>query len=93
MTKENMQRAFRSSFRISKLMSLARDEAEAPLTYYVIDKISNKLSMPVPPVFSILEVLRENGFHAVPTHFNSRGIRTNALASVMQNLLKTALSA
>jgi tRNA (guanine26-N2/guanine27-N2)-dimethyltransferase len=89
MTKENMQRAFRSSFRISKLMSLARDEAEAPLTYYIIDKVSSKLSLHVPSVATMLKLLLEKGFQAVPTHFNSRGIRTNAPALTMQNFVKS----
>jgi tRNA (guanine26-N2/guanine27-N2)-dimethyltransferase len=93
MQKENTRRALRNSSRISKLLSLARDEAEAPLTYYVIDKISNKLSLPVPSVVAMLKTLQDNGFQAVPTHFNSRGLRTNAPALTMQKLLKYLASA
>jgi len=93
MANENKHRAFKNSVRIAKLLSLATDEAEAPLTYYVLDKISNKLGMPVPSVAVILRMLLENGFHAVQTHFNSRGIRTNAPALTMQNLVKKAISA
>jgi tRNA (guanine26-N2/guanine27-N2)-dimethyltransferase len=87
MTKENTRRAFRNSARISKLLFLARDEAEAPLTYYVVDKISSKLSSPVPSVDAMQRILRQNGFQAYPTHFNSRGVRTNASAMTMQKLL------
>ena len=90
MAKENTQIALRQSARISKLLELARDEAEAPLTYYVIDKISNKLSLPVPSVVAMLKTIRDNGFQAVPTHFNTRGIRTNALALIMQDLVKSS---
>jgi tRNA (guanine26-N2/guanine27-N2)-dimethyltransferase len=92
MAQENKRTAFRNSVRISKLMSLAKDEAEAPVTYYVIDKISNKLSSPVPSVNAMLKILRDNGFGAVPTHFNSRGVRTNAPALAVQNLLKVVVS-
>jgi tRNA (guanine26-N2/guanine27-N2)-dimethyltransferase len=92
MAQENKRTAFRNSVRISKLMSLAKDEAEAPVTYYVIDKISNKLSSPVPSVNAMLKILRDNGFGAVPTHFNSRGVRTNAPALAVQNLLKAVVS-
>ena len=92
MAQENMGTAFRNSGKISKLLSLAKDEAEAPATYYVIDKISNKLSSPVPSVAAMLRILRDNGFEAVPTHFNSRGVRTNAPAFAVQNLLKAAVS-
>ena len=93
MAKENTQIALRQSVRITKLLSLARDEAEAPITYYVIDKISNKLSLPVPSVVAMLKTLHDNGFQAVPTHFNSRGLRTNAPALAMQKLLKYVTSA
>ena len=93
MQKENTQRPFKNNVRITKLLSLARDEAEAPLTYYVIDTISNKLSLPVPPVVVMLKTLRDNGFQAVPTHFNSRGLRTNAPALAIQEMLKNVTSA
>jgi tRNA (guanine26-N2/guanine27-N2)-dimethyltransferase len=88
MAQENMHVAFRNSVKIAKLMALAREEAEAPATYYVIDKISNKLSLPVPSVAAMLRILHDEGFQAFPTHFNSRGIRTDASALVLQNLLQ-----
>ena len=89
MEKENRHRALRNSARISKLLGLAREEADAPLTYYVVDKISGKLSLPVPPVDAMLKALRASGFQAVPTHFNSRGVKTNAPAFTMQNLVRS----
>jgi tRNA (guanine26-N2/guanine27-N2)-dimethyltransferase len=92
MAQENRRTALRNSAKIAKLVDLAKDETEAPATYYVIDKISNKLSSCVPSVVAMLKILRDNGFVAVPTHFNSRGIRTTAPALVMQNLLKRAVS-
>lgn len=88
MTKENMHRTLRNSGKIAKLLSLAKEEAEAPATYYVLDKISDKLALPVPAVNAMLQVLRENGFQAFSTHFNSRGIRTNASAFAMQRLVR-----
>jgi tRNA (guanine26-N2/guanine27-N2)-dimethyltransferase len=88
MAQENKRTAFRNNRKIGKLLSLAKDEAEAPVTYYVIDKISNKLSSPVPSVDAMMKILRANGFEAVQTHFNSRGVRTEAPALVMQELLQ-----
>jgi tRNA (guanine26-N2/guanine27-N2)-dimethyltransferase len=88
LTQENRRTAFRNSAKIAKLLSLATNEAEAPATYYVIDKISNKLSSPVPSVAAMLKILHDNGFKAVPTHFNSRGVRTDAPALAMQKLLQ-----
>jgi tRNA (guanine26-N2/guanine27-N2)-dimethyltransferase len=92
MTQETKRTAFRNSGKIAKLLDLAKDEAEAPTTYYVIDKISNKLSSPVPSVAAMLRILRDNGFQAVPTHFNSRGVRTDAPALTVQELLRKAVS-
>ncbi|MCX8153379.1 MAG: tRNA (guanine(10)-N(2))-dimethyltransferase [Candidatus Bathyarchaeota archaeon] len=88
MAKENMQRALRNSGKIARLLALAETEAEAPATYYVLDRISDKLALPVPAVDTMLQVLRSSGFIAVPTHFNSRGIRTNASALVVKKLLQ-----
>jgi tRNA (guanine26-N2/guanine27-N2)-dimethyltransferase len=92
MAQENRRTAFRNNRRIATLLALAKEEAETPATYYVIDKISNKLSLPVPSVAAMLRILHDNGFDAVPTHFNSRGLKTNAPASAVQNLLKIAVS-
>jgi tRNA (guanine26-N2/guanine27-N2)-dimethyltransferase len=86
---ENRQHTFKNSAKITKLLSLAGDEADAPPTYFVVDKLSAKLGLPVPSVATMLNRLREKGFDAVPTHFNTRGIRTNAPAQKMQDLVKS----
>ena len=92
MTKENTRVAFRNSGKIAKLLSLAKNEAEAPATYYVLDKISNKLGLPGLSVDVMLQTLRDNGFQAFPTHFSSRGIKTDAPALTMQRFLHKALA-
>jgi tRNA (guanine26-N2/guanine27-N2)-dimethyltransferase len=88
MAQENRRKAFRNNRRIATLLASAKEEAEAPATYYIIDKISNKLSSPVPSVAAMLKILHDNGFQAVPTHFNSRGIKTDAPTLTVQKLLK-----
>jgi tRNA (guanine26-N2/guanine27-N2)-dimethyltransferase len=93
MAKENMHKAFRNSGKIAKLLSLAKGEAEAPVTYYVLDKISDKLALPVPSVDAMLQILRDSDFQAFPTHFNSRGIRTDAPALTVQKLLRKLVAA
>ena len=92
MMKENMYRSFRNSRRISNLLSRIRDEVDAPVTYYVLDAIGHKLSLPAPSVNASLNILRKSGFLACPTHFNSRGVRTNASAATMQYFLKEIVS-
>ena len=90
LAEENRRTPLRNSRKITKLLSLAKEEAEAPVTYFVIDQISDKLALPVPSVHAMLQSLRDNGLQAVPTHFNTRGIRTDASAMTMQQLLKKA---
>ncbi|MBY9013499.1 MAG: tRNA (guanine(10)-N(2))-dimethyltransferase, partial [Candidatus Lokiarchaeota archaeon] len=88
LAEENRHIALRNSRKISKMITLVKDEMAEAATYYVIDKISDKLSLPVPSVFSLVQKLREKGFRAIPTHFNSRGIRSNASALTIQELIK-----
>jgi tRNA (guanine26-N2/guanine27-N2)-dimethyltransferase len=85
---ENQKTAFKNSAKITKLLTLTKNEATAPATYYVIDKLSGKLKLPAPSVQAVLTGLKNSGFQAVPTHFNTRGIKTDAPALIMQKILK-----
>jgi tRNA G26 N,N-dimethylase Trm1 len=85
---ENRAVAFKNSGRITKLLSYAKGEAEAPVTYYVLDKLSGKIGLPSPSIQAFANALRTRGFQAVQTHFNARGIRTNAPALTLHKLLK-----
>ena len=78
MIKENKSVAFKNSARITKLLTLTKEEASAPMTYYVVDKLSGKLGLPSPSMQAFLNALRSSGFQAVQTHFNTRGVRTDA---------------
>ena len=89
MVDENKRRAFRNSAKITKLLSVVAGEAEAPATYYVLDKLSAKMGLPAPSIGAFMDALRKSGFFAVGTHFNSRGIRTDAPALEMQKILRT----
>jgi tRNA (guanine26-N2/guanine27-N2)-dimethyltransferase len=88
MEKEIEQRKLKLGKRIRKILGLIKEEADAPITYYVLDRICGKLAVPVPSVRKILEILQENGFSASLTHFNPKGVRTNASAKCMKELLK-----
>ncbi len=84
---ENQTAAFRNTSKISKLLSLIKAEATSPSTYYVIDKLSGKLNLPAPSNQAFLAALQKVGFQAVPTHFNPRGIKTDAPALAMHKIL------
>lgn len=88
MLKENERTAFKNSGKIAKLLALAMQEADAPATYHVLDRVSQKLGLPVPSVVAFFQALRDGGFRAVPTHFNSRGVRTDAPALAVQETMK-----
>lgn len=83
--------SFRNNKKIKKMLTLIKNELEGPITYFVIDKVCDKLSLPVPPISIMLQKLHNNGFFAVPTHFNSRGIRTNAPALEIQRVIKEVI--
>ena len=86
--KENQGTAFKNSAKITKLLNLIKNEATAPATYYVIDKLSGKINSIAPSNQALLEALHKNGFQAVLTHFNPRGVKTDAPALTMHKLLR-----
>ena len=88
MEKEAKHRAFRHGEKIRRILALIKNEADAPITYYVLDKLCSRLALPAPPVKRVLNVLKEEGFQASFTHFNTKGIKTNASAMTMKKLLQ-----
>jgi len=87
MEKERGRGQLRYNARILKLLCLIRNESEAPPTYYVVDKVCDKLNLPVPSTTRVVKKLRERGFEGTQTHFNSRGIRTDADAKVVRETI------
>jgi len=89
MMKEADGRGLKQERRILKLLSLIQGEAEAPATYYVVDKVCDKLNLSVPPLTRVVNGVRRAGFQATLTHFNSRGVRTDAPANVVKEVIKS----
>ena len=87
MEKEGEGRGLRQQKRLLKMLFLVKNEAEAPVTYFAVDKICDKLNLPVPAQNKVLANVREAGFQAVPTHFNSRGFKTDAPANVVTKII------
>ena len=73
---------------ILKLISLSIDEVEAPVTYYVIDKVCDKFNLPIPSMSKIAAELKKAGFQVVPTSFSSKAVRTDAPASFIKETVK-----
>jgi len=80
-------RKLRNEAKIHRMIALVIEEAEAPITYYVVDKLCDKFNLPVPPLSKIIEELGKQGFQAVPTHFSSKAVRTNAPANVVRKIV------
>ena len=78
MVKECKSRALRQNRRIRKLLSLAKEEADAALTYYRIDRICDKLGLRMPSPRDVIAKLRILGYRVSSTHFEAQGIKTPA---------------
>jgi len=92
MMREAEKRKFRFGERIRKMLTLIRTEADAPLSYYVVDKLSDSLNLPVPSVRKVAEALRKEGFQVCFTHFNARGIRSNVPAAKIREIVSRLIS-
>ncbi len=85
---EVKRKPFRLGGRIRKILGLLKNEAEAPVTYYVLEKLCSAFSLPVPSVHRVLEALREDGFQACLTHFDPGGIKSDVSAGRIVEILK-----
>ncbi len=88
LSKQNQKTTFKNNTKITKRLALISAEATMAPTYYVIDKLSGKLNLPAPANQTFIEALHKAGYQAVPTHFNPRGIKTNAPAMAMHKILR-----
>jgi len=88
MRKEYTHLNYLHSKRLARLLREVEEELEEPPTYFVIDKISDKLGVTVPSVKKVLKKIRSEGFAATSTHFNPRGIRTDASAKLVKKAIE-----
>lgn len=89
---KNIPMTFKKGMKLNKLLSTTKDEADAPPTYYVIDRLGKKLKVPAPSVATFFQALHDAGFITVRTHFNTRGIRTDATATDLKKVLQRLVS-
>jgi tRNA (guanine26-N2/guanine27-N2)-dimethyltransferase len=73
--------------RIRKLLSIWKAEANAPLGYYEIDKLSKKLKISPLPLSDVLDSLQSSGYIACRTHFYPLGVKTNADITTIMSIL------
>jgi tRNA (guanine26-N2/guanine27-N2)-dimethyltransferase len=87
MQKEHPKKKMKQEKRISKLLFLTENEADAPATYYVIDKICDKYGLPAPSTENVIKQLEKAGYMAISTHFHTRGIKTNMPAKIIKEIV------
>jgi len=84
-------RSLRNKDQILKILSLIKTESDAPVTYYVLDKICDRMNIPIPSLKKVIVKLKEKGYQASNTHFHSRGVRTNAPAKIVTEVVTEVL--
>ncbi|MEM4704570.1 MAG: hypothetical protein QXJ02_05835, partial [Candidatus Bathyarchaeia archaeon] len=81
------KRNFRLSNKIERTLSSAIAQLETIVGYYVVDRLCDVLNLPVPSVARVVDALKKKGFQASPTHFNPKGIKTDASAAKVKETL------
>lgn len=88
MQRELPKKKLKQEKRIGKMLFLAEKEADAPPTYYVIDKICDKHGLPAPSTENVIKQLKEAGHIAISTHFHKRGIKTDAPTKIITETIE-----
>lgn len=78
----------RERYRLVKLLQMIQREANFPPTYFVTDRICQKIGVPSQPKHEIIRRLLDQDYRATQTHFNIRGIKTDAPIDVVKNIIR-----
>jgi len=87
MEREAKTKNFKRKKNIRKLLILTKEEANAPITYYMVDKICDKLGLPVPSIKKVFAELEKAGYQVSFTHFKTHGIKTDAPAKIVKETI------
>jgi len=77
-----------SDRRLMNLIRLVSDEVGFKPGFYNIDALCSKLRIASLSTHDVLSALEEAGFDAVRTHFDERGVKTDASIVELENVLK-----
>jgi len=67
-----------TSVRCEKYMTLWKEEASAPALFYKLDELAKRTKHSPPKLQSMVAKLIEGGFKASRTHFDPKGLKTDA---------------
>ncbi len=89
---DEMAKVFEGGFwgeaRLGRLINLVRGEAELPPTFFNIDLHCSRLRVRSQPMDEVLTSLEDAGFRAARTHFDERGVKSDASTVEFQRILK-----
>ncbi|MGQ9881257.1 MAG: hypothetical protein ACUVSV_10415 [Armatimonadota bacterium] len=70
---------------ILRLLRLMADEADAPAGYYAMSELGKRTHLShLPPVDTLIQRLRQKGYEASRTHFETSAFKTNAPYPIVQ---------
>lgn len=78
----------REGHRLCCLLHMIQNETDFPPTYFVTDAICQKIGVPSQSKTKIIRRLTEQGYRATQTHFNVRGIKTDASVDVVKDVIQ-----
>lgn len=70
-----------------KLISTLASESSIDAPYVRLDKLCSILRKNMPPIERVVEALRASGFRASRTHFDPRGVKTDADISALKEIV------
>lgn len=81
--------SFKDPLRLANMLQLIQREADFPPTYFDTDRLCQKIGVPSQAKNAIIRKLLDQGYRATSTHFNVRGIKTDASITVVKDIIET----
>jgi tRNA (guanine26-N2/guanine27-N2)-dimethyltransferase len=85
-----MSEIFSGEARLRRLIGLLSEENDLPPTFFNIDLHCSRLGIRSQPTERVLTSLEDAGFRAARTHFDERGIKSDASTSEFQRILRVS---
>ena len=80
--------ALSSDRRLIRIIRLVRGEVGLSPSFYGIDALCSRLRVASLPTGEVLSAIRDAGFEATRTHFDERGVKTDASITELEKVLK-----
>jgi len=78
--------------RATKLLTTILSEIDIEIPYYRVDTLCSRLKTYMPKISELIECIESEGYRAKRTHFDERGVKTNAPLSIIKQCIKSLRS-